>query len=441
MSEWVRNSRRQVGERRKPKNSIATEIRNALFGTVDDLKLGRKHRPDYFMVILIFVLSLIGLITLFSITPALTSGDDSSTTQFMVKQVAFLLIGITAFVIISKIPLDFWRKYGNKIFLVALIICFILPIMGWLSIPPAYCTLGACRWFKLGSLGTFQPAELLKFGIVLFTAGFLAVKVAVNEVNSFRKTFLPLGLVVLSALFVIVFMQKDLGTGVSLLAIVLVQMVVAGVSGKVFLAVIASVAGLGVLAIATAPHRLARIATFFGQGDATTDYHINQAMIALGSGGLTGRGLGQSVQAYGWLPEAIHDSIFAVIGESLGYIGTFVVIICFAILLQRIVRQIDYLENTYLRLIIAGVFGWIAAHVILNIGAMTHMIPLTGITLPLVSLGGTSMLFIMSSLGLVFSISRYTLHRKINQEGDSGNENPLSRRRVGRSRHASSSSR
>ena len=314
MSEWVRNSRRQVGERRKPKNSIATEIRNALFGTVDDLKLGRKHRPDYFMVILIFVLSLIGLITLFSITPALTSGDDSSTTQFMVKQVAFLLIGITAFVIISKIPLDFWRKYGNKIFLVALIICFILPIMGWLSIPPAYCTLGACRWFKLGSLGTFQPAELLKFGIVLFTAGFLAVKVAVNEVNSFRKTFLPLGLVVLSALFVIVFMQKDLGTGVSLLAIVLVQMVVAGVSGKVFLAVIASVAGLGVLAIATAPHRLARIATFFGQGDATTDYHINQAMIALGSGGLTGRGLGQSVQAYGWLPEAIHDSIFAVIG-------------------------------------------------------------------------------------------------------------------------------
>ena len=441
MSEWVRNSRRQVGERRKPKNSIATEIRNALFGTVDDLKLGRKHRPDYFMVILIFVLSLIGLITLFSITPALTSGDDSSTTQFMVKQVAFLLIGITAFVIISKIPLDFWRKYGNKIFLVALIICFVLPIMGWLSIPPAYCTLGACRWFKLGSLGTFQPAELLKFGIVLFTAGFLAVKVAVNEVNSFRKTFLPLGLVVLSALFVIVFMQKDLGTGVSLLAIVLVQMVVAGVSGKVFLAVIASVAGLGVLAIATAPHRLARIATFFGQGDATTDYHINQAMIALGSGGLTGRGLGQSVQAYGWLPEAIHDSIFAVIGESLGYIGTFVVIICFAILLQRIVRQIDYLENTYLRLIIAGVFGWIAAHVILNIGAMTHMIPLTGITLPLVSLGGTSMLFIMSSLGLVFSISRYTLHRKINQEGDSGNENPLSRRRVGRSRHASSSSR
>lgn len=441
MSEWVRNSRRQVGERRKPKNSIATEIRNALFGTVDDLKLGRKHRPDYFMVILIFVLSLIGLITLFSITPALTSGDDSSTTQFMVKQVAFLLIGITAFVIISKIPLDFWRKYGNKIFLVALIICFILPIMGWLSIPPAYCTLGACRWFRLGSLGTFQPAELLKFGIVLFTAGFLAVKVAVNEVNSFRKTFLPLGLVVLSALFVIVFMQKDLGTGVSLLAIVLVQMVVAGVSGKVFLAVIASVAGLGVLAIATAPHRLARIATFFGQGDATTDYHINQAMIALGSGGLTGRGLGQSVQAYGWLPEAIHDSIFAVIGESLGYIGTFVVIICFAILLQRIVRQIDYLENTYLRLIIAGVFGWIAAHVILNIGAMTHMIPLTGITLPLVSLGGTSMLFIMSSLGLVFSISRYTLHRKINQEGDSGNENPLSRRRVGRSRHASSSSR
>ena len=170
------------------------------------------------------------------------------------------------------------------------------------------------------------------------------------------------------------------------------------------------------MSIIVAPHRIARIATFFGTGTATQDYHINQALIALGSGGVGGRGLGQSVQAFGWLPEAVNDSIFAIFGEMFGFIGVIILIAAFAALLKRVLDKIDYTENLYLRLIVAGVFGWIAAHVLLNIGAMTHLIPLTGITLPLVSLGGTSMLFIMIALGVVFAISRYTVHRKIRNE-------------------------
>jgi cell division protein FtsW len=210
---------------------------------------------------------------------------------------------------------------------------------------------------------------------------------------------------------------------------------------KSLLKIIGVVAGLGILSVVLVPHRMSRVATFMGQGNEAADYHINQAMIALGSGGLTGRGLGQSVQAYGWLPEAIHDSIFAVIGESLGFIGTLVVICAFAFLLRIIIKKVDFTENMYLRLILAGVFGWVAAHVVLNIGAMTHMIPLTGITLPLVSLGGTSLMFIMLSLGLVFAISRYTTHRKVKAEGGDADENSLGRRRVGRTRYASHSSR
>jgi cell division protein FtsW len=434
MSNWAQINNRPSDSRRN--KLAAAEIKSTLFDTAGDLKLTRKHRPDYLMVVLMIVLSFIGVVILFSITPALTGGDNDASTKFMLKQGMFLVAGLVSFFVASRVPLDFWRRHGSKFFVVALIICFMVPIMGALKIPPAYCTLGACRWISLGGLGTFQPAEFLKFGTVLFTAGFLAIRCARGELNSYRKTLLPLGVVTLASLFVLAIMQKDLGTSISLAAIVLVQLIVAGLETRKLMAILGAGAGLAVLSIIVAPHRMARIATFFGQGDATADYHINQAMIALGSGGLTGRGLGQSVQAFGWLPEAIHDSIFAVLGESLGFLGLLVIIALFGLLLRQIISKVDYIENIYLRLIVAGVFSWIAAHVVLNIGAMTHLIPLTGITLPLVSIGGTSMLFIMASLGLVFAISHYTMHRKVKAEGSSEDANPVSGRRFGRSRYA-----
>ncbi|MDR0957565.1 MAG: FtsW/RodA/SpoVE family cell cycle protein, partial [Candidatus Nomurabacteria bacterium] len=243
------------------------------------------------------------------------------------------------------------------------------------------------------------------------------------------------------SLFVIVIMQKDLGTGVALIAIVLSQLVIAGVSGRKLFAIVAVIVALGVMSILVAPHRLARMATFLGDGSEAGNYHIEQAAIALGSGGFFGRGLGQSIQAFGWLPMAIHDSIFAIIGEMFGFFGVIILILLIAFLLKRIIDKVDFLENAYLRLIVAGVFGWLAAHVVLNIGAMTHIIPLTGITLPLVSFGGTSMLFIMSGLGLVFGVSRYTVHRKIKEQEGGDHENPLRGRRVGRSYYANRSGR
>ena len=401
------------------------------------LELGRKHRPDYLIVVLIIALALIGLVVLFSITPALTGGDDAASLRFMLRQGIFLTVGLLAFFIASRVPLNFWHRHGIKLFVAAFFICFILPIMGALNIPPAHCAYGACRWYSLGSVGTFQPAEFLKFGAVLVTAGFLAMRTAQNKLNSIKESLLPLGVMIFASLFVIVIMQKDLGTGVSLVAIVLTQLLVAGVKLRMLLLSITTLSVFSVAAILIAPHRLARIATFLGQGNETADYHINQAMIALGSGGATGRGLGQSVQAFGWLPEAIHDSIFAILGETLGFVGLFVIILIFAMLLKQIIVKVDFIENAYLRLVVAGVFGWVTAHVVMNIGAMTHLLPLTGITLPLVSFGGTSMLFIMMSLGIVFAISRYTTHRKVKvEEGGSRHADSVRRRWLGRSHYA-----
>ncbi|MCL2280855.1 putative lipid II flippase FtsW [Candidatus Saccharibacteria bacterium] len=431
MGRWTTTDHNQNSSARRTKLNLS-KIRTLFFETTDSLELSRKHRPDYLLVVLIMALALIGLIVLFSITPALTNGNDAESLNFMLRQGLFLTIGLVAFFIASKIPLDFWRKHGVKVFILAFFVCFILPIMGWLNISLARCTYGACRWYSLGNIGTFQPAEFLKFGTVLFVAGFLAVRTAQSKLNSIKESLLPLGLITFMSLFVIVVMQKDLGTGISLVAIVLTQLIIAGVKLKMIFLSIASLSITGIMAILIAPHRLARIATFLGQGNETADYHINQAMIALGSGGMTGRGLGQSVQAFGWLPEAIHDSIFAILGETLGFIGLVVIILIFAMLLRRIISKVDFLENTYLRLIVAGIFGWLVAHVVMNIGAMTYLLPLTGITLPLVSFGGTSMLFIMMSLGVVFGISRYTLHNKVKLEEGGEHASSVRGRRFGR---------
>ena len=226
----------------------------------------------------------------------------------------------------------------------------------------------------------------------------------------------------LLALGAIVGLQKDMGTGIALLAIFAMQLYMSGMAMRQLIIIAGVMLALMVALIIVAPHRIERMMTYFQSGNEETDYHITQALIGLGSGGLTGRGLGQSVQAFGWLPEAVNDSIFAIIGETLGFIGASALVIVFAWLIARMFKKTNYLDNMYLRLVVVGVVGWFTAHVLLNIMAMTHIIPLTGITLPLVSSGGTSQVFVMISLGLVFGISRYTSHRRIAMAGVSENK-------------------
>ncbi len=431
----------------KPRRSklAATEIGSALFDAGGKLKLGRKHRPDYILVVLIAAIALTGLVVLFSISPASVEtintggGHSLDQTHFMQRQILYLVLGFAVFFAVSRIPLDFWRKWGAKILIVAFLLCLFLSILGFMNSSLAVCTLGACRWYNLGGLGTFQPAEFLKFGLVIFCAGFLATRAAKNKLDSVRQTLLPLAIVVGLSLFVIVILQKDLGTGVALVSITLAQLIISGARWRTIGVAFAGVAAAAVASIIIAPHRIARVLTFIGSDSSTesASYHINQSLIALGSGGFFGKGLGQSVQAFGWLPEAVNDSIFAILGESFGFVGLVAILTAFFALLFRVLRMADYLENMFLRLFVAGVFGWLSAHLIINVGAMIGVLPLTGITLPLLSFGGTSMVFIMAGLGAVFAISRYTSHRKLKQEQRTTTSESSQRRRgVGRTRYA-----
>lgn len=403
----------------------------------------RRHRPDYQIVLYIGILLLLGLVVLYAISPARTElineagGHALDQSHFMQRQLLFLLLGLAAFGVAAAVPLKIWQKYAGKLLITSFVLCGLLVIFGLLNIPLALCTSGACRWYDLG-FTTFQPAELVKFGLLLFTAGFLARRAKEGKVNNLQDTIIPIGIVTgIATLFIIVF-QKDMGTGLAMLGILAVMLFVAGVNKRIGLMLLGAMLGLGVLLILIAPHRIERVTTFLNPSDDVggSSYHINQAKIAIGTGGLFGLGLGKSVQAFGYLPEAVNDSIFAIMGELFGFVGLLALLALFTALLLRILRIMDHVGDPAMKFFVAGAFGWIGTHIIVNIGAMTGIFPLTGLTLPLLSFGGTSLLFIMLTLGLVFQISRYTSHIQY-KEGEN-NESADSRRRLGRTRNASS---
>ncbi len=232
-----------------------------------------------------------------------------------------------------------------------------------------------------------------------------------------------------------------MGTGLALIGIVASMLYLAGINRQTGVLIAITTIAAMIMFILIAPHRLERVTTFLGKDGAesakTSSYHITQAKIALGTGGVFGLGLGHNVQAFGYLPEAPNDSIFAVMGEAFGFVGAVCILLFILGLLLRLLVIFDRVENTTHRLIVAGVFGWIATHSVLNIGAMVGIIPLTGITLPLLSFGGTSLFFTMLSLGLVFHISRYTVHGKISDD-DTHKKNSHGRRGIWRSRYANS---
>jgi cell division protein FtsW len=416
-------------------------IRESLKVTNDKFVEQRKHRPDRIIFVLIVALLLISLVTLWSIAPAraqILGGGEEAEFRFIIKIILVLLIGIGVFFVCSRINLNFWRRFSGWLLVGAFAACLALAMLGTLGSSLANCTNGACRWYNLGFFD-FQPAELLKLAMLLFTAGFLAQKAKLKELNSIKRTILPLTFLLLFALFVVVFLEQDLGTGVALVGIILAQLVVSKASWRIITALVTILIGFGLVAIVVAPHRMERIASFGADCsviDAESDtWHICQALTALGSGGIFGRGLGHSISSFGWLPEAVNDSIFAIMGETFGLAGLVFILMIFYVLLYRILKIADYIDNAFLRIFVAGVFGWIMSHILVNIGSMTGLIPLTGITLPFLSSGGTSLLFVMAASGIVYNISRYTAHREVNEGEGGDDENSGSWRRVRRTRY------
>lgn len=403
----------------------------------------RRHRPDVLLVLFVSVLLLLGLVVIYAISPPLiarltASGQELTQHHFMYRQLLYLGAGIAAFITTALIPIDFWRTFAGKLLLGGVIVA-ILPFV-LQATPIGLCANDACRWLNLG-FTSFQPAEALKFTLVVFLASFLAVRIGQGKLNDLHHTLIPVSIILIVIAIIVIVLQKDLGTGATIFAIVMTIVFVAGLKQRLLMAVVAlSIALAGIFTI-IAPHRVERVLTFINHSSVQEDtmgYHINQALIAIGSGGFTGKGLGQSIQAFGYLPEASNDSIFAILAEKFGFLGTIAVLAIFAGLFLRIAKVAERSTNTYYKLICAGVLGWIFSHTAVNIGAMLGIFPLTGITLPFVSFGGTSLLFMLAALGLVFQISRYTSHQPpaIDHERGGSYDDNRRRRGFGRSHNA-----
>lgn len=402
----------------------------------------RKHHGDRLIVVFTVLLMLIGLLVIYAIGPQRANlmnsvfGFEYSEGYFFWKQLLSLALALAAFWVISVVPYNLILKYGKHVLLLGFITCGLLAIGGWTGLIEG--TNGAVRWINLGPLGSVQPAEILKFGMLLYLAVFLAIRSKQGKISDYKETLIPVAVIAGAAMIFVIGFQKDLGTGISMTAIIATMLVVAGVNKKIIFMLFGALLVLGLLVIFTSPHRVERVMTFL-QGDNTSTedadaYHIQHAKIAIGSGGVFGVGIGDSVQASGYLPEAINDSIFAIIGETFGFVGTVALLALFVALLMRLLGVMDHLVDLRLKLLAAGVFGWLGAHVILNIAAMIGIAPLTGITLPLLSYGGTSMIFMAAALGLVFQLSKYTVHSSRIKEAT--DENSRRGRGVRRTRYA-----
>lgn len=281
-------------------------------------------------------------------------------------------------------------------------------------------TKGSVRGNKLERL----VAKILARGQA---SGWASAEILRKSYQFYAKFFGVLGV----SLFLIVVSQKDLGSAVPLGVIALTILFVAGIKIWKIMILFAVILALGVGMILSSPHRRERLFTFTGKGDATTDYHIENALITVGSGGLFGVGIGNNVQTAGYLPESITDSMFAVISEMWGFVGAVIVVGLYVHLFMEILKVANTSENLYFRLVTMGVFAWMFSQVAVNISAMIALIPLTGITLPLLSKGGTSLLITCFGLGLVINISRFTTRTEISD--DERNEEIKNNLRMSRS--------
>ena len=299
-----------------------------------------------------------------------------------------------------KIDYKFWRKYSFYILLVSILVtaAVFIPNLGWSH-------LGAKRWIDFG-FTRFQPVEILKFGFVIYFAAWLSwVK---NKVQDFKFGILPLS-ILLAIIALILFNQPDTKSFILITITGICMLFISGVSMKyISLIGVGSVVLLSALVFFT-PYLQERVKTFINpsQDPQGSSYQIQQSLIAIGSGGIFGRGYGQSIQKFSYLPEPQGDSIFAVIGEEFGFIGSIGIIILYLLFVLRGLRIANNSPDLFSRLLVSGIVILIVAQSFMNIASITGVFPLTGVPLVFMSHGGTSLMIDLIAIGIVLQISKF----------------------------------
>ncbi|MBU5426795.1 putative lipid II flippase FtsW [Tissierella pigra] len=361
----------------------------------------KKKAVDFSLLMTTLILVFIGIIMVFSSSWPEAMQDFGNGYYFLKKQIIAATIGLFGMLVCMNIDYKVWRKYSTLIYIVAL-------ILGALIFTPLGITLkGARRWINLG-FTTFMPSDAIKIGSIIFFANFLANKK--KDISTIRQGTIP-ALIVIGISCGAIYVQKDLGTTLTLAGTMMSMFFIAGMNlyHLIFMAI--GAVGLGVLALSGEhnAYRRNRITAFRDPFAYKLDigWQAVQSLYALGSGGLFGLGLGKSRQKFFYIPESYNDFIFSIIGEELGFLGTLTVILLFLLLVWRGIRIALSINDTFGCYLATGITALITIQTIIHIAVVTSSIPTTGITLPLISYGGTSLMVYMSAIGILLNISRH----------------------------------
>ena len=362
----------------------------------------RAHAPDYLLLTTVLVLAVIGLIAVYSSSYALGEAQFDDPNYFVKRQGAFLVVGIVVMFVTIRFPYHLLRGLSPLLMLFSLVGLMAVLLIGHESN-------GAQRWISLGGgIPPIQPSEFAKFAVLVYMAAWLSAKGEV--IHDVSLGVLPfVGMVGLIGALIMA--QPDLGTAIMVAAITGTLFFVAG--ARLFHVMVLAATGMfaTLVLILTGGYRMDRITAFLdAESDPTgVGFHAIQLLVAFGSGGFTGLGLGVSRQKFFYVPGSHTDGILAIIGEELGYIGVSVVMLLFLVMLVRILLVARRADTQFGSLIAMGIWAWIAFQMLINVGGVLRLMPLTGIPLPFVSYGGTALLTLFFAMGVLLGVSRYTV--------------------------------
>ncbi len=370
-------------------------------------KLKRKRgKIDITFLSLILILLTIGLIMLFSASYAYSLTYYGDSFKFIVRQTAFAAVGLVAMFVLSNIDYHIYRKFSWILYLAAVGMLVFLLVM-----PPMLEGMVVKRWIAIGPI-SFQPSEIAKFAIVLLFSHLIAANY--NLMSRFKFIALLAGL--LGLVCVLVIAEPHISATLLIGLIGLLLMIIGGLNWK-YLAAMGGVAVAGVVAIASGliSYGSDRIKYWLNPWADPTDlgYQTIQSLLAIGSGGIMGRGLGKSRQKYLWVPEPHNDFIFSIVCEELGIIGALIIILLFCALVWRGFTIAIKAPDKFGCLLSLGLTFQVGLQAILNILVVTNTIPNTGISLPFFSYGGTSLVLLLAQMGIVLSVSRQTQLKKL----------------------------
>ena len=348
----------------------------------------------------VLILLTVGLVMLYSSSYAFSYNQYGNSYKFITRQALFAAVGVVVMLVVSRIDYQFWRKFAWVLYALSTVMLIVLLIL-----PPMVEGKDVKRWIVIGPIN-FQPSEIAKFAIILLFSSLIAANH--KQMKSFK--FIAFLVALLGLQCVLVVMEPHLSATVLIFAIGIVLLIVGGLPKRYILGGVGAGVGLGVLAVVTGiigygsdriKYWLDPWADAMGKG-----FQTIQSLLAIGSGGILGRGIGQSRQKYLWLPEPHNDFIFAIVCEELGLVGALVIILLFCLLVWRGFTIAMRAQDKFGSLLALGLTFQVGLQARLNIWVVTNTIPNTGISLPFFSYGGTSLLILLAEMGIVLSVSR-----------------------------------